>query len=520
MVSGLVVRDHSHPSTFSGTLRAMSLRSTHPDYNARQADWSQMSDTFDGQRTVKAAGDTYLPATASMRADGYPEANTEGTAQYCAYKERANFPEIVREAAEALVGVMMRKPPVITVPASMEPLKQRLTPRGETAETLLTRIYEAQLVNGRIGLLVDVPNAVSVATALPWIVTYSAASTLNWLEETGPEGGDELQLVVLDETGYVMTPDLDWEEVESWRVLALNTGKFPVDVAGRVYITGTSVKDTNMPSEWIAPKIGEPLPRIPFVFCNAVDLAPEPGIPPLLFLSNMALTIYRGDADYRHALFMSAQETMVIRGARTDSTGTAPPSGPITVGPGAIIEVEAAGGVDYAGISGRGLAEQRTALENDRKEADARGGQILQRKSGGVESGDALSTRVASRTATLARIALTGAAALRMALQHCGRFMGLSEDELETIEVHPNLDFGESDTGSKTLVELMTAKLQGAPLALRSIHQVARRLDLTDLSFEDELSQIEEEKALDIVPTPAQEPIDEDEEDDPEEDTE
>ncbi|MBD4208505.1 hypothetical protein GUH47_21445, partial [Xanthomonas citri pv. citri] len=53
-------------------------------------------------------------------------------------------------------------------------------------------------------------------------------------------------------------------------------------------------------SDYIEPTIrGKTLNRIPFVFINSKDIVARPDDPPLLGLVNLALAIYRGDADYR-----------------------------------------------------------------------------------------------------------------------------------------------------------------------------------------------------------------------------
>lgn len=493
----------------------MSLASTHPLYDARFPDWEQMVDTFDGERAVKDAAHRYLPPTNSMREDGYGNPNAEGQLRYEAYVARAVFPELVREAVEGLVGAMHRKPATFELPAVLEPMLERATPAGETLQTLLMRINEAQLLYGRIGLMVDVPTGKPPEGVAPWIVSYDAPSVLNWFEGVGLFGEDELQMVVLDESEPVMNSELVWTMRKRYRVLALGDTVLGTIAApessegfGRVYVSGVSAYDSEaMPTDWIAPSLRDDLDKIPFVFVNSVDLVPAPVVPPLMFLSNLALAIYRGEADYRHTLFLQSQETLVVAGGMQSQDG-----GNVTVGASARINVTEGGSASYIGISGAGLAEQRTALENDYSRAEARAGQILANAGSSAESGDALTIRVASRTASLARIAVTGAAGLEQALRHAGRFMGLGEAELESIVVRPNLDFADDGDVTARLVDLVTAANAGAVLSRRTIHDLCRKWDLTTKTFEDEVTEIEQEKADGIGPPPAPvvEPVDED----------
>jgi hypothetical protein len=494
----------------------MSLASTHLLYDARSPDWEQMVDTFDGERAVKEARERYLHPTSSMRADGWGRAETEGELRYQAYVARAVFPELVREAVEGLVGAMHRKPATFELPKALERMLERATPAGETLYTLLMRVNEAQLLYGRIGLLVDVPTGRPAEGVVPWIVSYDAPSILNWYEGAGLNGEDELQMVVLDESEPVMSAELVWQVRKRYRLLALNEtqlGKLG-DVEGRVYVTGVTEYDSEqVPSSFTTPMVRDPLTKVPFVFVNSVDLVAAPVVPPLMFLSNLALAIYRGEADYRNALFVQGQETLVVAGALQSGDG-----GDTTVGAGARIDVTEGGSASYVGVSGAGLSEQRLALENDYDRAEARAGQVLAQKGSSAESGDALTIRVASRTATLARIAVTGAAGLEMALRHAGRFMGLSDEQLAEISVRPNTDFADDGDVTSRVIDLVTAANAGAPLSRRTIHDLCRRWDLTAKTFEDEIAEIEQEKTDGIGPpmAPAAPPVDDDPEPEPE----
>ena len=130
--------------------------SRHPLYNEFYGDWVTVRDCYRGSRVVKQKGTTYLPATESMHQDGLGPSESGGRA-YSSYKLRANFPDIVNDAVEAMLGVMWHKPPVIELPAIMEPLREMATLKHESLDMLLRRVNEEQLVGGRLGLLLDLP---------------------------------------------------------------------------------------------------------------------------------------------------------------------------------------------------------------------------------------------------------------------------------------------------------------------------------------------------------------------------
>lgn len=462
----------------------MSLSSRHPEYRHYLEDWTTMRDTYKGQRAIKQQGQRYLPATSGMVYDGMRTPNDPGYRAYTAYLKRAVFPDIVEEAVLGMLGVMHHKPPVIELPAAMEPLREKATLSGESLEMLLRRINEHQLVYGRCGLLLDFPANMSNAQ-LPYIALYSATDIINWDAGTRKEPGiQSLNLVVLDETEPRRTTDFEWEDKESYRVLVLgdvrdNEASGPYSVA-----TFEEVDASFNAADLVVPSIrGNQLDEIPFVFVNTTDIVPEVANPPLLGLAELCLAIYRAEADYRQSLFLQGQDTLVTIGAGSSDDD-------LRIGSGGHINIPQGGDAKFIGVSSTGLSEQRAALQNDYTRAASKGGSILNNDSGQKESGDALKIRVAARTANLNQVALTGAYGLQELLRVAARWIGANPEE---VVVTPNLDFSDSEFQPDDLVKLITAKNLGAPVSSQTIHNWLQRKDFTDLDFETESDNLEAE---------------------------
>jgi hypothetical protein len=478
----------------------MALDSKHPSYTKALPDWNLMADVHEGERKIKDQGQLYLPVTSGQKADGMNKGQP-GKAAYDAYRERAVFPNSVKDAVEAMLGVMHHKPPVIELPKPMEPMLESVTLFGESLEMLLQRINEQQLITGRMGLLLDVADQSPVGT-LPYIATYQAATILNWDDgKVGMPLRQILNLVILDESEHERIANFEWEFKKKYRALIL--GDPTLNEAAGVYATG--MFDENSANfnalDLVIPSIGgKTLDEIPFVFINAKDIIPEPDAPPLLGLGRLALTIYRGEADYRQALFMQGQDTLVVIGAlgATGGEGAVPGETTFRTGANASIELPSGPGNDakYIGVNSEGLTEMREALENDYRQASEKGGQLIDSVSREKESGDALKIRVAARTATLNQIVLAGAFGLEQVLKMAARWLGQDDSK---VKVTPNLDFADDSLDGKTLNEWMTAKALGAPLSLRTIHDRMHERELTDMDFEEELAEIEKEKELDLT---------------------
>lgn len=458
----------------------------HPAYVEAAPDWEQLRDTHRGERAVKARGFRYLPPTQGQRIDGIDQPTQDGWKSWDAYRTRAVFPESVSEAVETMLGVMHYKPPVIELPAAMEPLLESASIRRESLAALLRRINEEQLTMGRVGLLAEaVPD-----DPLPKIALYHAEHIINWDDgSSDDEQADALNLVVLDESSSERIRGFEWDHVDKYRVLVLGDPMaLEPEESGAVYRAGVFKEKATFTEEaLLEPSIrGKTLDRIPFVFANTRDIVADVDKPPLLGLSNLTLTIYRGEADYRQALFMQGQDTLVTIGAiNTDGT-------PRRVGAGAEISLPAGPGNDakFIGVDSAGLSEMREALVADYARAEKKAEALIEAVGRAAESGEALRVRVAARTASLTQVALTGAFALQELLRIIAVWVGANPEE---VKVTPNLDFVADLLKGQELAQIMSSKMLGAPLSLRTIHEICQNRGLTTRTFEEELEEMKRE---------------------------
>jgi len=488
------------------------LSAKHPQWTKQSKRWDLMQVSYEGEDCVKEAGVEYLPPTSGMVKDGLKKGQ-DGEKRYEAYLQRAVYPDLVSDAVEAMIGVMHRKPPVIEVPKAMEPMLESLSNEGESADLFLRRVNTEQLTTGRLGMLLDLPEGATLDQPRLYVAMYGAHAVSNWDKgRRDMEGIYNTQLVVLDETEQVRDDSFAWDEVEKYRVLSVHQSVDPDDpeAAGpETYHVGVFAEDGNgltfVKSDMIAPKVrGQTLPQIPFVFVNSKDNLPDTDKPPLLGLANMCMTIYRGEADYRHSLFMQGQDTLVRVGFIDDDEEDA------RTGAGSAIDVPIGGDAKYIGVSSQGLPEMRMSLENDKKAASQKAGQLLDTTSRAKESGDALKVRITAQTATLVHIALAGAAGLERTLRMAAEWMGLNPEEVSVV---PNLDFADDELVGKEIVDWLTAKSLGGPVSQKTIHNLMRKHEITELTLEEELDEISKEVPL-IDTTP--DPEDDQDDDEPE----
>jgi hypothetical protein len=485
----------------------MSLSNVHPDYSRFADGWRTLRDFYAGEAVVKAAGFRYLPATAGMILDGITATTQLGWQNYCAYRDRAVVPDYVREGVEILVGLLHQKDATIELPEQMEYMRAQATSDGEPLAALHRRINVEQLCIGRLGLLTDLPTNPDPLKPEPYIALYAGEAIKNWDCGSTTEGVNSIDMVVLNESGSVRMNTFEWKDVEKYRVLML------VEEDGKViYKQGLFSDETSLTfdlEQMQAPTLrGKVLDHIPFTFINTKDLLPRPDEPPLAGLASVCKTIYQGEADYRQNLFMQGQDTLVVIGGIRNATGIPGEPEALRVGAGTRIDCDTGGDAKYIGVTNQGLSEQRTALENDRKRAQIKAGELVQSAGSQQESGVALSTRFTAQTATLNHIALSGAAGLELALKNIAMWIGADPGK---VKVTPNLEFIDFGLDGQNFVDIMTARSMGFPISIESLHAIAADRGLTIIDFMTEMKRIEEEnktleKILPSAPAPGAAP--------------
>lgn len=466
----------------------MAVDSKHPLWGKFAPYWKKMRDTYAGSDAVKEEREEYLPATQGMIRDGMTSPTAKGYLMYEAYLKRAVFHDFVKDAVKIAIGAMYCKAPKIKLPPQMEALRKKATPNGETLDMLLRRINVEQLVTGRLGLFADFPSR-PTPDQLPYIVLYEAEHIINWDHGDFDESNlPRLNLVVLCETAFERTDTFDWEQEEKYRVLVLGDPN-KNEVAGEPATAFFQVVERGEggSADYSPTQLkqflyrGRPLNELPFVIVNAADVVADPDYPALSGLADIALAAYRGEADYRQNLFQQAQDTLVTVGSSEDDH---------RLGVGASINLKPGGEAYFIGVSSDGLGEMRQALAADKSEAAHRAGQLIDNRTRPFESGEALKVRQSGQSATLTEIAIAGAYGLQTILRTIATWIGADPEQ---VVVEPNLDFSLTGMMTQELVELMTAKAQGAPLSIKSIHTLCVERGLTRMTFEEELSEIEKD---------------------------
>jgi hypothetical protein len=437
----------------------------HPDYAARQEEWRLLRDCEAGPDAVRDAGVAYLPIP-----DGFTMQPDGGVAMYLAYRTRARVPDIFAPTVRGMVGTIHKTETQIDglEGTALEPLWERCSPDGETLEEFHQRITAEVLRMGRFGVLADAP----IDGGEPYLTGYAAEAIINW-------DVANRSLVVLDETGLRQRTEFDWQLEVRHRVLRLRDGRY----SQQVY----EGEDRDRGGEFIFPAgRGRNLfEEIPFVTVGPNDLTLRVQQSPLVGIARSTIAIYQLDADYRHQLYMTGQETLFIAGI--DDAKQLPK----VVGAGAIHGLPMGAKAEYVGATGRGMEMHSKAIAEERAAAAESGAAMFEMEDSASESGKAKALRYAARTATLVTVSIASAKGLERSLRYAALFSGVDP---ETIIVHPNLKFLESRLTPQE-VQALVAAWQAGGFSYETLYENLLRGEIAnpERTAEDERELIDQE---------------------------
>lgn len=256
----------------------------HADYKEKQDDWKRVRDSLKGQSYIKKQRTEYLPKTSGMiarSADKYKDTygNTPGELQYCAYLERARFPDLVGQAKAGIMGLAYDKEPENETPFKDEPVTINKLGVEELSRVVLGEVLEA----GTSVIVVDAPQE----GGDPYLVVYPIESMTDWA--TDDRDTSTLTIAKFVEVYYEEGDIFKREPKDRYRIYRLEDGRATVEVR-------------NEDGDLMVEPFILPFNELPIVICGSVDNLPTLDSIPLLPIADAAFRIYQISAD--HAQFI------------------------------------------------------------------------------------------------------------------------------------------------------------------------------------------------------------------------
>lgn len=363
----------------------------HPFYADHLTDWLMVEDVCGGERKVKAKKETYLPRL-----------HLQSDAEYDKYQRRATFFGATKRTREALIGMLLRKAPKVTVPAGdVEKLTADIDLEGGTVKNWVRAVCAQVVSTGRACTIIDF----SETENRPYLSFYPAVNVVNWHEERR-NGRKELVLLTLKEnteTREGSTVAIK-EEFREYTLLENGTVQVVVKRGGK---NGEILED----APTIPLRRGKPLKRIPAVPHNASHLGWGVGEIPLLDIANLNIHLYMASADIWNGRHVAGVPTPWATGV--DKGGD-----PLILGTAKAWTTEdPQAKFGFLEFTGQGLDSLKAGIEELKSEMATLGARLLFDSKKDAESFDTVKLRAVAETAALSNMSGFLTATLTQALR-------------------------------------------------------------------------------------------------------
>lgn len=434
----------------------------HNLYKNMQPQWVKCRAVAAGQRAVHDAKTLFLPRLKDQDDESYN-----------AYRLRASFFNAYWRTISALSGLIFRKPPVVDIPKSIEPMLEDVTMSGIDFQIFAQQTAIEILTTGRIGVLVDFPSQstegmtqadAEASKIRPTMQKYQAESIINW-KTTRIGNETALSMVVLRENA-TLKPDNEFEHKTEVRYRVLNLVKRIVDkdivnedesfvYRVRIFRIDDDSKEQQQVGSDLFPLMnGKPLAYIPFYFIGVDDTTPDVDEPPLIDLVDLNLAHYRTGADYAHGLHFTGLPTAVVSGYSPEDKADKLYIGSQS----AWTFPDPQARASFLEFTGTGLNAIKEALQEYKQEMAILGARLLTAEKKDAETAQVAQIHRAGESSVLSAIAQTISIGLTKALNMFCEWAG----QPGKWSVELNRDFMPAGLDAQQLTALVGAWQQGA----------------------------------------------------------
>ncbi len=422
-------------------------------FQSHLEDCIKMRTVFEGDKAIKANAKTYVPKNTGV-----------SDSDYNAIIQRSVFENFTEATAKGISGLIFAKEPTISLPASLELLKDNIDMDDNTIVDLSQNIVNELMEVGRCGLLIDVPNIDTTGMTKPqtdalniraFTKLYKSETIINWRYEA-INSVNKLTLLVLHEVYEDWTDRFTSTLKNRYRVYSLIDNVCYVEVFEENDKTFTNTMD-------IKPVIvkGSTLNYIPFIPLTYKDISIIPVKPPLMDIANINLNYYGVAVERRNVIHFVGNPFFMGKGINTrDDKGNALT---ITLGSSiAQIFQEVNADMKIVETQGTGLAFNESYLNDCKSTMAALGARLLVPEANAQISENTMQMKTAGYRATIMQIANTASRAITQALKIIAEWEGTSKEQIKEVKLELNTDYNLSEMDAQTITALVTAWQTGA----------------------------------------------------------
>ncbi len=408
----------------------MPVDSKHKDYTKMIDKWTRCRDAACGQDAVHAKGELYLPKLIDQPQDAYSS-----------YVKRAPFYNATWRTLSGLVGMLFRQPPRVEASEQLKTMFDDITMSGTPLQLFAQEVCEETLKLGRLGLLVDFPQADATSTLAdaktqnlrPTMQLYYAEAVINW--RTGKVRNTVvLTQVVLEEEADIMVDEYASKSEKRWRVLDLIDVDTSPKYRVRIFRKGADEKEEQVGNDLLPLMNSKPLDYIPFTFVSTDDVTTEVDDPPLIDLVDTNLSHYRTSADLEHGAHFTGLPTAVVSGYKPKKEGEKLYIGSSS----AWVFPDANAKATYLEFTGQGLTTLVNLKDSKEKQMAVLGARMLEQQKKAAETIDTTMQHRKGEESMLSAAAQAISLAMEKALRWFAEWAG---QDPESVEFELNRDF-------------------------------------------------------------------------------
>lgn len=449
-------------------------------FKSHLEDCIKMRTVFEGDKAIKKNAETYVPKNKGV-----------DIADYNAIIQRSVFENFTEATAKGISGLIFAKEPTISLPASLEPLKDNIDMDDNTIVDLSQNIVNELMEVGRCGLLIDVPNIDTTGMTKPqtddlniraFTKLYKSETIINWRYES-INSVNKLTLLVLHEVYEDWTDRFTSTLKNRYRVYSLKKNVCCVEV----FEENDKHFDSIMKEKEVKVN-GKTINYIPFIPLTYKDISIIPVKPPLMDIANINLNYYGVAVERRNVIHFVGNPFFMGSGINTrDDKGNALT---ITLGSSiAQIFQEVNADMKIVETQGTGLAFNESYLKDCKSTMAALGARLLVPEANAQVSENTMQMKTAGYRATIMQIANTSSRAITQALKIIAEWEGQNPDE---VKLELNTDYNLSEMDAQTITALVTAWQTGA-IRQEDMFKKLQKGEIieSDISFDDYKSNLE-----------------------------
>lgn len=457
----------------------MTINQRCPLLSQHMSRWTTSRDVIGGTYHVRAKPEVYLPLAFAG----------QDAASYRRYLKQVSFYPAANRTADGIVGLMMRRDPVMETTGLLKEIKNVITSQGDSVEELARQVCREVLTTNYCGLLTDYPSggASSLGAAIeegirPFVNLYRAENILECKPGVVRNKRVPVRIRLQDDDCTI-------------RLLELRGGRVVVKVY-RTDPDGVFPTEDN-PSETHEPKAnGQPLTEIPFDLITT-DNSFTPSGAPLDNVVSLNLDHYVMSGALTTHIIFGISPMLFISGIEGKEGDT------LTWAPGAIYtseKPEARAQVLSVPADAAVPIEHVIQATEDRLAATA--SRILARQKNVAEAAETEAVRQGAENSVLAMIANTVSAHMERALARVSDFTDGAE-----VRFQINTDYLPSSISPQEITALLGLR-KSNEISAKSLFYKLRDGGVFNetLTFDEEQKRIAEIQAA-ITPAATPDPL-------------